>query len=147
VYLLSSLSVVIAIRTGAKAILVGGIFVPPIVGCLAYAYSVWVRNDYELIVWPPKDESESPNEIKAPSDLEVAFDMIEELFGDGKMPETDDVGVETGETRTMKGFALPPLEVTGPKIDKPIKVNITQDFFLCVFDKSTTLFLRCLPCH
>ena len=114
--------VIISAFTDAKAILVMGIFIPPIVGCLSYAYGVWVKNDYELVLWPPKEDVVEDSSA-SPSDLEVAFNMIEGLFGkEENAPETEDDIVETGEAKTLKGFSLPPLEVTSNKLDGPIKM-------------------------
>ncbi len=117
-----SSSVIIYAATNATAVLVAGIFMPPIFGCLAYSYSVWVVNDYELVHWPPADE-EDVQEGENPSDLDVAFNMIEGLFGPEDGPETnDDDEMEQGESRTLKGFELPKLEVIGEKQDGPIKM-------------------------
>lgn len=114
--------IVISAATGATAILILGIFLPPISGLLVYAYSVWVNNDYELVKWPPPVEAEE--KVESASELDVAFDMIKTLFAEDEIqPETlDDVAIEQGESRTMTNFTVPPLEVTSGKIDGPIKM-------------------------
>ena len=65
--------------TGSAFILILAFFVPPIVGCFAYSYKVWTDNDYDLVVWPPIDKDGEGE--AAPSDMEVAFNMISGLFG------------------------------------------------------------------
>lgn len=111
--------------THSKAVLIICIFAPVVVACFAYCYGVWVKNDFDLIVWPPVEEKHDKVD-DSPSDMEVAFHMIENLFGeeggngndDDERPETDD---GPGE-KTLKGFKLPPLEATATKVDNPIKM-------------------------
>lgn len=62
----------------------------------------------------------------APSDLEVAFHMIENLFGDdapteeyADVPETND---DSGAAVSRTGFKLPPLTTTEGKVGGPIKM-------------------------
>eukprot|EP00606_Chrysophyceae_sp_TOSAG23-5_P000052 GSChrysophyteH2.ASY1.ANO1.1648.1 assembled CDS len=110
--------------TKSATVLLISIFVPFIIATLGYAYSVWIKNDYILVVWPPK-EAELSLKTHNPEDLEVAFHMIENLFGeeakniDGEEgPETDGVP----EEQTLKGFKLPPLVATGNQVDAQIKM-------------------------
>ena len=97
--------------TDTPAILIFSIFLPIIIVSLGYAWREWVKNDYVLVVWPPK-EAVISLETHDPEDLEVAFHMIENLFG-GDSTEGDDGGPETEEQeqKTLKGFSLPPLEL------------------------------------
>ena len=110
--------------TGSSAILVLAIYVPIIVLCLSYALKVWLSNDYVLIVWPPQDDNKN-NTAEAPSDLEVAFNMIGNLFGDESQPDdtiVEEFQAEEPTKRTLKGFKLPALQATGGKIEGPIKM-------------------------
>jgi hypothetical protein len=106
--------------TEMPAVLILSIFLPIILLSLGYAYREWVKNDYVLVVWPPRDATISL-ETHNPEDLEVAFHMIENLFGG---ESNDDAGPETeeGEQKTLKGFSLPPLETTGNQIDSQVKM-------------------------
>jgi hypothetical protein len=108
--------------TESNSVLTCCIFVPVIVVCLGYAYGVWIENDYDLVVWPPVDVTNAASN-DSPSDMEVAFHMIENLFGD-----EEDVGnqeqdeIDGVREKTMKGFKLPALEATGSKVDAPVKM-------------------------
>ena len=106
--------------TESSAVLILSIFLPIIFGLLGYAYNIWVSNDYDLVVWPPiKAEDNLAHD--SPSDMEVAFHMIENLFGEeqsgNQEPETVDEG-----PKTLKGFKLPALEATSTKIETSIKM-------------------------
>jgi hypothetical protein len=106
--------------TGSSAVLILSIYVPIIAGLLGYAYNIWVNNDYDLVVWPPKKPEDNVAH-DSPSDMEVAFHMIENLFGEeqsgNQEPETVDEG-----PKTLKGFKLPALEATSTKIETSIKM-------------------------
>lgn len=39
--------------TKASLVFTLSVFLPPIVGCLAYSYHAWAANDYHLLHWPP----------------------------------------------------------------------------------------------
>ena len=65
--------------TGSSLILILCFFVPPVIGCFAYAYKVWLANDYDLVIWPPQEKDGDGGDT--PSDMEVAFNMINKLFG------------------------------------------------------------------
>lgn len=71
--------------TGAAAVLVGAFYLPLIMLTLGYAYYSWLANDYELVPWPRKMKSSDIaniyNNNNEGGDLEVAFNMIENLFG------------------------------------------------------------------
>lgn len=118
--------VMIYAMTKSAAVLTVCIFAPIIVLSMGHAYREWVRNDYELVVWPPKDSADSP-ENDNPSDLEVAFHMIENLFGEEAAPETTEgdeiqpIAAPPPEVK-LKGFKLPALESTGNKVEAPIKM-------------------------
>jgi hypothetical protein len=108
--------------TGTAAVLTVAIFLPPIIVCLGHAAKTWVDNDYDLIVWPPK-ETKPDHVDDAPSDLEVAFHMMDNIFGD-TVNEGDMVVEDIPETenmpppeKTLKGFALPPMDSTGTALD------------------------------
>ena len=106
--------------TDSSAVLILAIYVPIIAGLLGYAYNIWVNNDYDLVVWPPKKQEDNVAH-DSPSDMEVAFHMIENLFGEeqsgNQEPETVDEG-----PKTLKGFKLPALEATSTKIETSIKM-------------------------
>eukprot|EP00605_Chrysophyceae_sp_TOSAG23-4_P002684 GSChrysophyteH1.ASY1.ANO1.2961.1 assembled CDS len=110
--------------TKSAPVLILSIFIPIIIVTLGYAYSVWIKNDYILVVWPPKEATISLETHDA-DDLEVAFHMIENLFGEEQKgldgdenPETDGIA----EEQTLKGFKLPPLVATGNQVDSEIKM-------------------------
>ena len=107
--------------TGTSAVLVVCIFLPFIIVTMGYAYREWVRNDYVLVVWPPQN-AEISLETHNPEDLEVAFHMIENLFGGEASPEDEGPETDVPEQKTLKGFELPPLETTGNQIDAEIKM-------------------------
>ena len=67
--------------TGNSAMLIGCIYLPLIALCFGTCYRAWIKNDYELIVWPRRPKSASENGNENISDLEVAFNLIEDLFG------------------------------------------------------------------
>lgn len=106
--------------TKSSSILTLSIFLPPIIVCLAHAFRSWTSNDYDLILWPPIETAKAQKN-DTPSDLEVAFNMIENIFGDedavDDVPETS-----IPQERTLKGFKLPSLEATGNKVDGQIKM-------------------------
>lgn len=108
--------------TGTNVLLTIAIFLPPIVVCLGHAGKTWVDNDYDLIVWPPKDPK-ADHIDDAPSDLEVAFHMMDNIFGDNvnegdmaleDIPETDN---RPPPEKTLKGFVLPSMETSGTALD------------------------------
>ena len=114
--------IIIYAVTKSAAILILFIFVPPIIALLAYSHGVWVGNDYDLVIWPPREDEKAVVD-NSPSDMEVAFHMIENLFTEetgNEQPETDDDGIP--QEKTLKGFKLPPLETTSTKIDGQIKM-------------------------
>ena len=117
--------VIIYAITKSAAVLTVCIFLPLIVLCLGHAYREWVKNDYDLVKWPPKDAPDSP-ENDNPSDLEVAFHMIENLFGEEAAPETTEADeapmLPPPEEKKLKGFKLPVLESTGNKVETAIKM-------------------------
>jgi hypothetical protein len=101
--------------TETSALLTISIFVPPIVVCFGHAHKTWIEHDYELIVWPPV-EAKTDHVDDTPSDLEVAFHMMDNIFGDDDMeveefPET--VENKPAVEKTLKGFALPSMEASG----------------------------------
>lgn len=111
-----SSGVLIYASTGSAAILTLAVFIPPIVVCFAYTYKVWVANDYDLIVWPPVEKA-TDNVDDSPTDIEVAFNMIDNLFGEDangrskREPSTIDVGsVGDDEKISVKGKPLKTLD-------------------------------------
>jgi hypothetical protein len=56
--------------TRSVDVLVFAIFGPPILACFVHCWTVWVRNDYELVVWPPEAHTDAPKD-DSPSELEV----------------------------------------------------------------------------
>ena len=134
--LLSGLLVYAA--TGSVAVLIGAFYIPVIVVSLGYAYRVWVGNDYVLVHWPRKSKVMGRGSSSAgglhdnnKSDLDVAFNMIENLFGTSEdrdddqqlmMIESLDDPATVDEpllpaVKTLKGFKLPELKVTGNKVE------------------------------
>lgn len=109
--------------TDTPVLLVLAIFIPIIILCLGFAYREWIKNDYILVPWPPKD-AEVSLDTHNPEDLEVAFHMIENLFGGEQQEEEEEEGPETDvpETKKLKGFKLPPLEASGNQVDDQIKM-------------------------
>jgi len=121
--------------TNSAAVLIGAFYIPVIIVTLGYAYRVWIANDYVLIHWPRKakivGEHSSHGMQENKSDLDVAFHMIENLFGtsEGKDDDQQFMTVESFDdpatadepllpaVRTLKGFKLPELKVTGSKVD------------------------------
>jgi len=108
--------------TGSSAVLTSAIFLPPIIGLLGYSCKVWVSNDYDLIVWPPVEKPPIAKD-DAPTELEVAYHMMDNMFGDEKkkddltledFPETVD---SPPKERTLKDFALPALDGAGGDSD------------------------------
>ena len=102
--------------TGSSAMLTISIFLPPIVLCFGHSYKTWVEHDFELVVWPPVEVT-TEHVDDTPSDLEVAFHMMDNIFGDAQnaddmqleeFPETDDK--KPPVEKTLKGFALPSME-------------------------------------
>ena len=121
--------------TGAAAVLVGAVYLPIIGVLLGYAYFTWLQNDYDLVVWPRQEKQGLGGTGGAggdPSDLEVAFNMIEDLFGGPQDPQLQVENVEDLDDEeegnapvkraTMKGFKLPALKATGSKIDGEVKM-------------------------
>ena len=106
--------------TGSSSMLILSIYVPIIAGLLGYAYNIWVSNDYDLVIWPPikKDDNVAHD---SPSDMEVAFHMIENLFGEEQQGNQEPETIEEGP-KTLKGFKLPALEATSSKIETSIKM-------------------------
>jgi hypothetical protein len=106
--------------TGTAAVLTVAIFLPPIIVCLAHAGKTWVDNDYDLVVWPPK-EAKTQHVNDAPSDLEVAFHMMDNIFGEnvdeGDMVVEDIPETEIPPEKTLKGFVLPSMDTTGSALD------------------------------
>jgi hypothetical protein len=98
--------------TGSYAVLYLCLFCPIIVFGLAYSYSIWKRNDYELVIWPPSDSMYSLQN-DSPSDLETAFHMVSDIFG--KEEET-----EFGTENDVPESTSPP--DTGER-DNPIDSN------------------------
>jgi len=123
--------VLIYAMTKSAAVLIVCVFVPVIVLTLGHAYREWVRNDFELVKWPPADAADSLKNDN-PSDLEVAFHMIENLFGEEAAPETSEMEDQTAlitappVEKKLKGFKLPALEASAntsmTKVDSPIKM-------------------------
>jgi hypothetical protein len=124
--------------TRSAAILTLSIFVPPIIVCFAYAYFSWVANDYEFIVWPPReDDSKEDLSSKAPRDIEVALGMVDGLFAkdDKAIRQTglqrevgtldDDLFVPTvkQQLKSLGNFELPSLRLTSDASkEEPIKM-------------------------
>lgn len=113
--------------TTSTAILIGSIFIPIICISFTHVYRIWISNDYVLVKWPPIIEEDEKKTEAPPSDLEVAFNMIGNLFGeDGSGAGEEEVEVvdmsDHHKKRTMRGFKLPTLSPTGNKIDGPIKM-------------------------
>eukprot|EP01038_Epipyxis_sp_PR26KG_P011932 gene11932-15972_t len=115
--------------TDAKAVLVGSLFLPVIIVCFGHAYRVWIANDYDLVVWPPKPPQ--ADEYDGPSELETAYNMIEGMFGaDDDMLNDIDGSASGPETDldsptkavTLKGFKLPELKATGGTVQNDIKM-------------------------
>ena len=105
--------------TRSSCVMTFAVFLPPIIMCFGNAYRIWKKNDHELVFWPPRDSADLLDN-DSPSDLEVAFHMIDNIFAEednDEVPETD-----AAEDRALKGFKLPKLEATGKKIDGPIKM-------------------------
>lgn len=79
--------------TGAVAVLVGCIFLPAIFLCMGRTIKVWLENDFELVPWPrrpPKNnrlennivaESLTNHEFQQDGDLEHAYNMVDNMFG------------------------------------------------------------------
>eukprot|EP00597_Dinobryon_sp_UTEXLB2267_P013680 CAMPEP_0170107482 /NCGR_PEP_ID=MMETSP0020_2-20130122/5999_1 /TAXON_ID=98059 /ORGANISM="Dinobryon sp., Strain UTEXLB2267" /LENGTH=1426 /DNA_ID=CAMNT_0010332015 /DNA_START=627 /DNA_END=4904 /DNA_ORIENTATION=+ len=118
--------------TKSKAVLVSSVYLPIIAVLLGYAYHTWQVNDYELVVWPRK-EVEVAKQNANVSDLTVAFNMIENLFGgeESEMqleniesgPETNIEDLKRPEKKTLKGFKLPPIKaVTDGTTDNDVKM-------------------------
>ena len=109
--------------TEANAVLIIAIYLPIIIALLGYAYSIWLHNDYILIVWPPV-EAVLSLETHGADDLEIAFHMIENLFGEEAKGTEEEEGPETDipEEKTLKGFKLPELKSTGNQVDADIKM-------------------------
>jgi hypothetical protein len=112
--------------TENPSIMVAAIFLPPIGGCLGHTYNTWVQNDYDLVVWPPV-EKKNKNIDDAPSELEVAFHMMDNMFGD--VDNQNDMDIEDApETevhvpqKTLKGFELPSMDVSTDLKDSTIKM-------------------------
>lgn len=122
-----SSGLIISAVTGSFAILVFGVFIPPISGLFLHAYSVWVKNDYELVKWPPNDVVED-EPFETASELEVAFDMIKNLFGNDEEahPETKDDNSSVDQSRGVhsvaSSFKLPGFDVPKGKNDVPLKM-------------------------
>ncbi len=109
--------------TDAAAVLVGSIFLPVIIICFSYAGRIWVKNDYELVVWPRKEiipEAEATyvgdgstlgqSTVNGQNDLETAFNMIENLFGSNNpgddvslanLDEASSIGPETDDETSV----------------------------------------------
>lgn len=145
--------------TDSAAVLVGCIFLPLIFCCLGMTLRTWMKNDYELIKWPRQSKAEKyaangmviaegvpiNEDGKVVSgggdDLEMAFNMIDNVFGKAKVHPFDgnDVGGDMVMTiddansrpetsasesneKALVGFTLPPLKPTGEKPEKEIKM-------------------------
>jgi hypothetical protein len=143
--------------TGSPAMLVGCIYLPIVAVCFGLCWRAWIKNDFELIVWPRqhKEDPAGGGNGENPSDLEVAFNLIEDLFGgqpggatgtkaspgkraqlgqsshgdsnavvpfEGGEGETPESAAERGgnpnKPKTLKGFQLPELRITGNKVDE-----------------------------
>lgn len=107
--------------TGASAVLTSAIFFPPIFACFGYTYKVWLSNDYDLIVWPPVEKPPA-NVDDTPTELEIAYHMMDNMFGEKtdellieENPETEEVAPKN---KTLKDFKLPPMDATGNNADK-----------------------------
>lgn len=112
--------------TGNSSIMVAAIFLPPIGGCLGHAYNTWITNDFDLVVWPPV-EKKNKNIDDAPSELEVAFHMMDNMFGDvdNQNGLEDDEEPETEvhvPQKTLKGFELPSMDGSADIKDSTIKM-------------------------
>jgi hypothetical protein len=107
--------------TQSSFILISCIFFPAIAVCFAHSANEWLKNDFELIVWPPREDDDG-DKHDAPSDLDVAFNMIENVFGKDVNILPDDDAPETETGRTLKGFKLPALEAMGTKTEGMIKM-------------------------
>ena len=85
------------------------VFCPLIVAVGGYVYSVWVENDFEIVIWPPlpPDFDVSTEE----DEDQLVANMLGDLFGAGG---DDDVDKEM--------FKLPPLMKTGAEIRGEVKM-------------------------
>jgi hypothetical protein len=108
--------------TNSPTILVVCIFLPPVLLCLGHAYNVWVKNDYDLVIWPPKANIEK-NEIDSAANLQQALNMVK-VFDNDKALEEEEIpeSMLVPHEQTLKGFELPKLEVTAEKGDTEIKM-------------------------
>jgi hypothetical protein len=107
--------------TGSNIILIMAIMLPPIAYTLGHSYGVWVSNDYTLVHWPPVEKNAKNGSGDSPSELDVAFNMIDNIFG--QEGEGEGEGEDTAlQEKTLKGFKLPALEVTGSKVETQIKM-------------------------
>ncbi len=103
--------------TGSPLVLILAIFLPLIGICLYQTYEVWIKNDYDLIVWPrvgdifDDDDDEDDDAADA---LNAAQAELDSLIEDSK----------EGEARTMKGFELPTLKAipADGETDRDIKM-------------------------
>ena len=108
--------------TGNSSLLIASVFLPPIGGCMAHAYTTWVTNDYDLVIWPPV-EKKNKNIDDAPSELEVAFHMMDNMFGDVDAENEDAPETEVHvPQKTLKGFELPSMDGGGDLKDSTIKM-------------------------
>ena len=112
--------------TGASAVFTLCLFAPPIALLAGQAKAVWMRNDCNLVRWPPH-EAVSVAEPE-PSDAEVAYGMFQDLLGpgdgagggagaaDGLAANLDHSATGAREGAhgpgTMANFQLPALETT-----------------------------------
>jgi hypothetical protein len=120
----------------SNAVLTLAVFVPPIIVCFAYTYKVWLANDYDLIVWPPVDKK-SDHIDDSPTDVEVAFNMIENLFGDdGAGPSSNQkpqqeasvgdekISAKGPGLKTLDNFQLAPLRTNPGQPGGPLDDNV-----------------------
>ena len=95
--------------TECTSIFTLSVFCPLIVAVGGFVYSVWVENDYEVVVWPPPppdfDVSTEDDEDQ------LVANMLGDLFGGGGDDEVD-----------KEMFKLPPLMKTGAEIRGEIKM-------------------------
>lgn len=106
--------------TRCNAVLSLCIFLPIALALLGHAYRTWVKNEYDLVVWPPKPKSDVMSG-DSPTDLEVAFHMIENLFGEEtKKNDNQEDDIEAApQEKTLKGFKLPTLDPSSAMSSKP----------------------------
>ena len=75
--------------TNSFIILAISIFVPLIVLCFIYAYRTWIKNQYQLVIWPPIDlineQNKSnllfQNQVDMNTELSNIYNRINDVFG------------------------------------------------------------------